>query len=77
MARKLNRRGKSDVFGDITTVDHLRAWYELFDETAAENEWIGEIGCRAPQADAAVCGMLEQQFLVHSLGTRMRSKRER
>src|SRR5262249_1643608 len=36
-------------------------------ETAAENEWIGEIGCRAPQADAAVRSMLKQQFLVQEI----------
>ena len=62
-----DRPGEANEVADVAAVNQLRAGYAEPDQAGAEHEGVSTLACRAPQADAAVHGVLKQHLLVEGI----------
>src|SRR5690242_7428161 len=56
--------GEFDDISDVATIDQLKAWEDLADQTPHKNEWNEIFRRLAPQTDAVVALMIGKNLLL-------------
>ena len=54
-------REANEVF-HVSAVNQLHAWYKALYQAWKEHEWIGALGCRAPQTHTSISSVVQQQI---------------